>query len=291
MRTIPHLLVFIPLVFLLVAAAFPTPKGFVNDFAGVLDQDAKARLEQRLTVYERETSNEIAIAIFPSLGGRTIEDFAVSLSDEWKIGKRDKNNGILIVAAIQDRKLRIEVGYGLEGKVPDAQAGRIIREAIAPRFRDGRYADGLEAALDELTTLIGGTSAPAAAPPTPGARPAGSPLGLIPLFVGIAASALFFVAIRRATRPRCPRCGTGMNLVDDQNVRTAAGLSRSLVYACPKCGYQDHRLQAIPRRGAYGWGTGGFLGGSLGRGGFGGGGGFGGFGGGFSGGGGASGGW
>ncbi len=290
MRTIRHLLVFIPLVFLLVAATFPVPKGFVNDFAGVLDQDAKARLEERLTAYERGTSNEIAIAIFSSLAGRPIENFAVSLFEEWKVGKRDKNNGILIVAAIQDRKVRIEVGYGLEGKVPDAQAGRIIREAIAPRFREGKFAEGLEAAVSELINLTGGSPVAGARPPAT-ARPSGSPLSLIPLFVGIVAFALFFAVIRRATRPRCSRCGTGMNLVDDRNVRTSVGLSRSLVYACPKCGYQDHRLQAIPRRGAYGWGTGGFWGGSLGGSGFGGGGGFGGFGGGFSGGGGASGGW
>jgi uncharacterized protein len=294
-RVIRYLLVFIPLALLLIGAAFPAPKGFVNDFAGVLDQTSRERLEERLSAYERETSTEIAIALFPSLSGRTIEDFAVALFEEWKIGKRDNNNGILIVAAIQDRAVRIEVGYGLEGKVPDAQAGRIIREAITPRFREGKYAEGLDAAVGEVTALIG--SAPLAAPPSAAPAPRGTPAGGVLYWLGLLAAAAIFglasIATRRATQMRCPRCGTLMNLADDQIPGTVTGRTRSMAYLCPKCGYQERRLRALPS--GPGWGTGGFWGGILGGGGFGrggfGGGGFGGFGGGGSGGGGASGSW
>ncbi len=283
MRSSRPLLALFPLLFLLVAAAFPTPKGFVNDFAAVLDQASRHRLEERLAVYERETTNEIAIAIFPSFGGRTIENVAVTLFEEWKIGKRANNNGILIVAAIQDRRVRIEVGYGLEGKVTDAEAGRIIRDVIAPHFRQGRYVEGLEGAVDALVHLIGGPSA-GAAPPKPRGGGSESPRDLILLLLGVTA---VLAAAHWLSRPRCPRCRTVMKLVDDQRVRTPTGFSRSLAYACPRCGYKDHRLVPIGA-GAPGWGTGMFWG-TVGRVAVGGA--FGGFGGGSSGGGGASGGW
>jgi len=282
-----HPLIFIPLVFLLIGAAFPTPRGFVNDFAGVLDQDARSHLQERLSAYERETSTEIAIAIFPSLGGRTIEDLAVSLFEEWKIGKRDKNNGILIVAAIQDRKVRIEVGYGLEGKVPDAQAGRIIREAIAPRFREGRYAEGFEAAVDELTGLVGGAAAPA--PPRAPAEPGSKASEWDLLLVGLAVVAVLMGGFRWVMRARCPRCRAAMQTLRGGTLHTGyGGTSRLVRSVCPKCGYRERYLVPIASGGDHGWGTGGF---SSGDGSSAGGSGGGGFGGGESGGGGASGSW
>src|SRR5256885_14580226 len=123
-------------------------------------------MEARLQAYERETANEMAIAIFPSLRGRTIADLAVGLFEQWGIGRRHKNNGILVVVAIQDRQGRIEGGYGVEGTVSDAQAGRIIRDLIVPKFRQADYAGGREAALDELTRPPRRTG-PAYPPPNP----------------------------------------------------------------------------------------------------------------------------
>jgi len=134
----------LPIAVGLAGAQFPAPTGFVNDFAGALAPDVRAGLEARLQAYERETGNEMAIAIFPSLGDRTIADLAVRLFEQWGIGQRNRNNGILVVVAIQDRQVRIEVGYGLEGKVSDAQAGRIIRDLIVPKFRQADYAGGLD---------------------------------------------------------------------------------------------------------------------------------------------------
>src|SRR3989442_13334515 len=98
----------------------------------------------------------MVVAIFPSLGGRTIADLAVRLFEQWGIGQRHKNNGILIVVAIQDRQVRIEVRYGVEGTVPDAQAGRIIRDLIGPKLRQAEYTRGLETESDELTRNAGG---------------------------------------------------------------------------------------------------------------------------------------
>jgi uncharacterized protein len=96
------------------------------------------------------------IAIFRSLEGDSVEDVAVRLEELWKVGRKGVNNGVLLVVFVDDRKLRIEVGYGLEPVITDAVAAGIIRDTIAPRFRERRYAAGLEAAVDEVYSRIGG---------------------------------------------------------------------------------------------------------------------------------------
>ncbi len=277
-----QLFAFFPLAFGLAAAEFPTPTGFVNDFAGVLSQSARQQLEERLQTYARETTTEIAIAILPSLGGRTIEEASVRLFEQWRIGKRDKNNGMLVIVAVSDRRVRIEVGYGLEGKVPDAQAGRIIRELITPRFRQGDYAGGLTVAVDEFARLIG-------APPVASTRPAPRP-GRSSPSAWLVGEVLFFLAILGAgawgSRPRCPRCHSILRRDVVRHVVLSGIPSIQVRYACPRCGYNDLRVEHVgstPYWGAGGWSSGGF--------GLSGGGGFGGFGGGSSGGGGASGSW
>ncbi len=278
-----QLVAFFPLAFGLAAAEFPTPTGFVNDFAGVLNQGARQQLEGRLQAYARETTTEIAIAILPSLAGRTIEETSVRLFEQWRIGKPDKNNGILIVVAVSDRRVRIEVGYGLEGKVPDAQAGRIIRDIITPRFRQGDYAGGFTAAVDELARLIG-------APPVASTQTVPPPRRSSPnaWFIG---EVLFFLTIVGAgvwgSRPRCPRCGSILRRDVARHVVLSGIPSIQVRYACPRCGYNDLRVEHTGST-VY-WGGGGWSSGGFGFGG--GGGGFGGFGGGSSGGGGASGSW
>jgi uncharacterized protein len=270
------------------ATALPSATGYVNDFAGVLDPSARVALEQRLAEYDRSTGNEIAIAIFPNLGGQPIDDFTVRLEEAWKVGKRGKDNGVLLVVAIQERQVRIEVGYGLEGKITDADAGAIIRDIIAPAFRAGQYAQGLDAAVSQIMRLIG------AAGPIPAER---SPAYRVPGIIANLGPLVFFLAIigfslfaSRARTRRCPNCGAALRRVGPA---TAAGWGAAEAWECPRCGYRE---KAVQRRGTPwvagpiwggggGWGSGGFSGGGSG------GGGFGGFGGGSSGGGGASGGW
>ena len=127
------------------------PAGFVNDFAGLLNSQEKASLEQKLRVYEQETNHEIALAIIPNLKGDTIENFAVKLFEEWGIGKTKADNGVLLLAALEEREVRIEVGYGLEGAITDAESFWIIQNLIVPSFRSGSYAKGLDTAVDSLT--------------------------------------------------------------------------------------------------------------------------------------------
>jgi len=112
-----------------------SPTGFVNDFAGVFSGEQKATLEQKLVTFEKETSNEITVVTIKALDGDTIENFAVKLFEDWEIGKKDKDNGVLVLLAMDDRQMRIEVGYGLEGALTDAQSFWIINKIMKPAFQ------------------------------------------------------------------------------------------------------------------------------------------------------------
>lgn len=132
----------------------PAPTGYVNDFAGVLTSDQKSALENSLKNYEQNTTNEIAIAIIKSLDGGDITDFTVRTFEEWKIGKKAKDNGILFLAAIADRQMRIEVGYGLEPYLTDSQAGDIIRDIITPNFQIGNYYQGISKGVNTIESRL-----------------------------------------------------------------------------------------------------------------------------------------
>ncbi len=128
----------------------PRPQGRVSDYAGLLSPQDRARIEAKLGEIERRTSNQFAVAIFPSLDGESLEDFSIRLAETWKIGQKGRDNGLILLVFVKDRKVRIEVGYGLEGAIPDVVAGRIIRSVLAPRFRQGDFAGGILAAIDAL---------------------------------------------------------------------------------------------------------------------------------------------
>lgn len=126
------------------------PAGLVNDFAGIFGQDQKVQLETKLSNFEKESSNEVSIVIIPSLRGDTIENFAEKLFKEWGVGKKDRDNGILLLVALEDRKMRIEVGYGLEGALTDAQSYSIIKNTLTPAFKRGDYFGGINSAVDDI---------------------------------------------------------------------------------------------------------------------------------------------
>jgi uncharacterized protein len=125
------------------AQQFPAPTGKVNDFANLLRAGDRAAIEELLAGVERETTAEIAIVTVRNLGGRPVEEYANRLFQEWGIGKKGRDNGVLILVSRDDREIRIEVGYGLEGVLPDGLAGAVIRETFVPRLRDGQYREGL----------------------------------------------------------------------------------------------------------------------------------------------------
>jgi uncharacterized protein len=133
------------------------PDSWINDYANVLSSSEKQNLEGMLSALEQRSSNQIFIAIFRTMPENYyLEDFAVKLYDKWKPGLAEQDNGILMVIFIDDRKIRFEVGYGLEDVVTDAQAGAVIRDQIAPHFRTGSYYDGIKAALDVLIPAVEG---------------------------------------------------------------------------------------------------------------------------------------
>lgn len=136
--------------------AKPNPPRLVNDFAEALSADEEMQLEKLLVKYDDSTSNQVAIVLVNSLQGYPVEDFALKVLREWGIGNKKTNNGVLILASIAEHKVRIEIGYGLEGAIPDAIASRIIRNDIAPYFKQEKYFEGLQAAATSIVKAAKG---------------------------------------------------------------------------------------------------------------------------------------
>lgn len=126
------------------------PSARVNDYARLLSSADASALESRLQQYETESSNQIVIALFPSLEGEDLNDFTNRLYEQWHLGTKKNNNGVLLAVFAKEHQVRIEVGYGLEGAVTDATASDIIRNEIVPAFRQNQYSEGLNAAVTAI---------------------------------------------------------------------------------------------------------------------------------------------
>src|SRR5262252_1874557 len=135
----------------------PPPDHRINDYAGVLSPADRQRLEQKLIGRERTASNQVVVAIFKSLEGESLEDFSIRLAQAWRVGQKGLDNGVIFLIFVDDHKMRIEVGYGLEANLTDAISSSILRDVVAPRFREGRLADGIAAGLDAIDRAIAGT--------------------------------------------------------------------------------------------------------------------------------------
>jgi uncharacterized protein len=145
------------ITFVAPALEIPASTGYrVNDFAGVMKPETKERLESKLRTFEKETTTQIVVAIFPSLEDESLEDFTVRLAEAWKIGQKNNNNGALFAIFMKERKARIEVGYGLEGALTDALSSRIIRNELAPDFKAGNYDAGVEKTVDAIMKAVRG---------------------------------------------------------------------------------------------------------------------------------------
>jgi uncharacterized protein len=133
-------------------AALEVPKlaGRVNDYADVLPQDAEQRIDRKLESHEKATGQQFAVLTIRSLEGDALEDFSIRTVEAWKLGGKEKDEGLLLLVVKDDRKVRIEVGHGLEGSITDAFSSRIVRSALVPAFKTGDYAAGVESALDLL---------------------------------------------------------------------------------------------------------------------------------------------
>jgi uncharacterized protein len=148
------------------AADVPYLTGRVVDDAEILSQEARARLTAVLKAHEEATGNQIVVLTVPAIQPESIEAYAVKVFESWKLGQRDKDNGVLVVVVPDDRKLRIEVGYGLEPTLTDGTCGQIIRTQMTPAFKRGNYDDGVENGVAAIIARLEGREGPAGAPPS-----------------------------------------------------------------------------------------------------------------------------
>ncbi len=280
--------------FLLVPVAFAyqspgSPTGFVNDFAGILSADTKVQLEAKLKDFATKESNEISVVTIKTLDGDTIENYAVQLFAEWKLGKAKQDNGVLLLVAPNDREVRIEVGYGLEGALTDLESKLIIERVITPAFKAGDYNGGISQAVDGIMTATKGEYV------APEVKLNSKNATFIGGFIFLFLVELIIYSVRRAAKSKAVwpgALGGGIVGVIIGLIASAGGMIIGFLVGGTVLGlFIDYILSHTkvgdgPRNSK----GGGFMPGGIG-GGLGGGGGFGGFGGGSSGGGGASGRW
>ena len=141
------------------ALTFPALTGRVVDEAGILDATTEQSLADKLAGVEAANGAQIVVVTLKSLQGTSLEDYGYQLGRAWGIGQKDKNNGVLLIVVPQDRKVRIEVGYGLEGELTDAVTRLIIQNSILPRFRTGDFAGGIARGIDDVVQVVSGDAA------------------------------------------------------------------------------------------------------------------------------------
>lgn len=176
--------------------ALPANEGWVTDRAELFSQGEERALEEELAAYAKTSGHEIAVVTVPDLGRQTIEAVALELGRQWKVGREGHNDGALLLVAKEERQVRIEIGRGLEGVLPDSVCGRIIRDVIVPRFRSGDFYAGVAAGVKAMQAAIGGQPLPAAAQRVQKDRASGLMLGIFIVFL------VLFVFARSRGGPR-----------------------------------------------------------------------------------------
>jgi len=255
----------------------PALRGPVTDQTGTLSAQQRAQLERRLLEFEASEGSQLAVLLVPTTQPETIEQYSIRVAEAWRLGRQGTDDGVLLLVAKNDRAVRLEVGYGLEGALPDAIANRITDQVIVPRFREGDFYGGIDAAVTRIIAVIKGEPLPepAASQPTPPGIVNFLPVLLMLVFVvggvlrrvlgsfgGAAATGgLAGVMVWLLTGVMAVSIGAGI----------VAFLFTVLGVVGGGSGWANTR-----RRGSGGWGTGGGWGGGFGGGFGGGGGGFGG---------------
>ena len=258
---------------------YPDYIGYVNDFAGLMDAASTSDLETLIGGVEKGTGAEMAVVTIDSLEGITIEEYAVELFEYWGIGKADEDNGILILVALLEREVRIEVGYGLEGVITDLEAGRIIDDIIVPNFKEENYNRGIYDAVVTISNQIYGEEELATmgeeqdTSSSSGSFFSGLPMGFIccfPVFIII----FLIIFLVNLFKRRCPQCRRFWALTIKTKILKAASYTRSgekeVERTCKYCSFHDKKIVKIPKRTrSSGFSSGGgFSSGSSGGGGF-----------------------
>lgn len=186
----------------------PPPDRWVTDRAGILNAEQVASLDRKLSGFEQTSGAQFIIYVFRALEGESMEDFTIRCVEKWKVGQKKFDNGLVLFVFFEEKKVRIEVGYGLEGTVTDAFSSRVIREIMAPPFQRGDYNGGLNAAADAIVNKITKGEEPVA-PLQPRGQPAAGERGDInPIVVLAILFVVFFVIVPMLSRGRS-RSGCG----------------------------------------------------------------------------------
>jgi uncharacterized protein len=262
-------------------AAVPPLTARVTDLTGTLTREQQAGLERMLQEFEARKGSQIAVLMVPSTAPEAIEQYALRVAEQWKIGRKKVDDGAIMVVAKDDRALRIEVGYGLEGALNDATANRIIRELVVPRFREGDFYGGINAGLDRMMRVIDGEPLPAPAKSAPGAQ--GDTFQMLPvlLILALVAGSILRAVLGRFLGAAATGGAVGFVAWILAGAMAVALLAGVVAFVFTLMGGVGRRLGGFP--GMYGgggfgrgggWGGGGFGGGGFrgGGGGFGGGG-------------------
>ena len=179
--------------------------GYVSDFAGALTDAQRDALEARLKALDASDSTQVAVVVIKSLEGEALEDFSVRLAQGWGIGRKGKDNGALLLVALEDRAVRIEVGYGLEERLTDALSGMIIRNQIVPAFKQGDYAGGIQAGVEAIAAVVRGAyqNPGNSAPALSGSRAPPEPWMFLIIFFGLFVFLILKFLLNRVDRTFC----------------------------------------------------------------------------------------
>ncbi len=251
--------------------AVPPLDSPVVDLTGTLDAAQRQQLEQQALALQQRKGSQLQVLIVPSTGEDSIEQYTQRVFDAWKLGRKGVDDGVLLVVAKDDRRVRIEPGYGLEGAIPDAVANRVIQEYLVPHFRNGDYAGGIQAATAVLVTLVDGEQLPAPVSAQDNAERGHGPGWPVALVIGFIAANIargLFRAVPRPLRMLFTAAAGGGAALLFTGLFLASGIA-ALIGGL--LGLSAATPGRFVRHG--GWGGGGFGGGGFGGGGFGGGGG------------------
>ncbi len=181
----------------------PFLAGRVNDLADLIPTEHEARIEASLAELEQATGAQVAVLTIPSLEGEVLEEFSLRVAETWQLGRAEEDDGVLLLVARDDRKMRIEVGYGLEGRLTDLESGRILNGILRPRFRAGDFGGGIETGVAAIAAAVRGEAVDIPDPPAAGGDMSDAPLWFLAIFLGIFALVIGPFSIAALFSPGC----------------------------------------------------------------------------------------
>lgn len=230
---------------------FPQPVGYVNDFAQVLEENYRVDMENLLKNFEKETTVEIAVVTVKSCNKLDPKTYAVKLFESWGIGKKGKDNGVLILLALKERRIEIEVGYGLEGILTDGKCGEILDKYVIPYFKEKRWGEGLYRGVQQIINVI--NEGKAFEDISEGNKNVLNTIAVLITILVILGIGVFVFLVIYLNKPECPKCSLRkfVKVKNRKIIQPATEYSagiQEVIYFCKKCGYEWIQEETIPRK-------------------------------------------